>query len=339
MKVDLRSDTITKPSKQMLEAMFNAQVGDDVFEEDPTVNLLEAKCASLFGMEAGLFCPSGSMTNQIAINIHTIPGSQVICDVGAHVYRYEGGGIALNSFSTTKTINGERMMFTAKDVEEALNPVDDIHQPVPSLICIENTTNRGGGGCWQLNEIEKIGKLCKTHKLAYHLDGARLFNAIVANGHDPKDFGEQFDTISICLSKGLGAPVGSVLLGTKEHILKARRIRKRLGGGMRQAGILAAAGIYALENNIDRLNDDHQRAKEIENVLKECSFVHSILPVETNIVIFEIKKDYPAKKFIQDLAKHDIHAFQFGEQQVRFVTHLDFNDKHLNKLILDLKRL
>ena len=267
MTIDLRSDTVTKPTKAMLDAMFSAEVGDDVFGEDPTINKLEEKCAALFGMQAGLFCSSGTQTNQVAIKLHTQPGDEVICDANAHIYYYEGGGIAFNAGSSTKLLNGERGKFSAQDVINAIR-ADNVHFPRTSLVAVENTHNRGGGSIYDFNELEKIAAVCKKNNLAFHLDGARIFNAIVETDKSAKDFGRIFDTISVCLSKGLGAPVGSLLLGTKEHIYKARRIRKVFGGGMRQAGYLAAAGIYALDNNISRLKEDHARAKRLADILK-----------------------------------------------------------------------
>ena len=269
MKIDLRSDTVTKPSKEMLDAMYLAPVGDDVFEEDPTVIELENTSANIFGKEAGIFCPSGTMTNQIAIRLHTQPGSEVICDKLSHIYNYEGGGIAVNSLSSVKLLTGDGGRFTADDVLKSIQP-DDIHAPITSLVSIENTSNKGGGCCYDLKEIEKIAAVCKDKNLPLHLDGARIFNALIAKNELGTEHGKHLDTISICLSKGLGAPIGSVLLGSKEHISRARRIRKVLGGGMRQVGGIAAAGLYALKNNVDRLVEDHNRAKELANVLKTC---------------------------------------------------------------------
>ncbi len=291
MTIDYRSDTVTRPSAEMRQAMMNAKVGDDVFGDDPSINELEELTANIFEMEASVFCPSGTMTNQVAIKCHTNPGDEVICETGSHIYQYEGGGIAVNSSASVKLINGDRGRITAAQVEEAINP-EDIHRANTSLVSLENTANRGGGSCYELNEIKKIQRVCKQHDLKLHLDGARLFNALVANTETPKEYGQIFDSISVCLSKGLGAPVGSVLLGPKEFIKKARRIRKVFGGGMRQAGYLAAAGIFALKNNVERLQEDHHRAKQIAQALSTKEFVGKILPVETNIVIFEVRDKY-----------------------------------------------
>ena len=258
MEINLISDTVTRPGRGMLEAMMTAKVSDDVFKNDPTVNLLEAKVAEMFGKEAALFFPSGSMTNQTAIKLHTNPGEQLICDKYAHVYNYEGGGASFNSGVSCKLVDGHRGMMTADQVEAAINPPDFYHSPLTSLVCIENTTNKGGGACWDFAELRKIKAVCETHGLAYHLDGARLWNALVAKKETPEQYGALFDSISVCLSKGLGCPVGSVLVGSAQLIHEAIRVRKILGGGMRQAGFLAAAGIYALDHHIERLADDHR---------------------------------------------------------------------------------
>ncbi|MFZ1528170.1 MAG: GntG family PLP-dependent aldolase [Ferruginibacter sp.] len=332
MNTDLRSDTFTKPGAAMLEAMMKADVGDDVFGEDPTVNQLEAFAAEIFGMEAALFCASGTMTNQIAIKCHTRPGEEVICEKSSHVYIYEGGGIAFNSGCQVRALEGNRGMISAAQVEEAVNP-DDVHRPVSSLVTLENTANRGGGSCYQFNDIEEIKSVCLKNNLRFHLDGARLFNAMQAKGEQPKSYGQVFDSISICLSKGLGAPVGSVLLGKKDFIKQARRMRKVFGGGMRQAGYLAAAGIYALENNIERLGDDHRHAKQIADVLIEKDFIGRILPVETNILIFEVEGKYSAKEFTASLKKHDILCIPISPSQVRMVTHLDISEEMVKKVI------
>jgi threonine aldolase len=290
MIIDFRSDTVTKPSAGMMEAMMQAKVGDDVFGEDPSINELEQLTASLFGMEAGVFCPSGTMTNQIAIKCHTQPGDEVICDEDAHIYQYEGGGIASNSGASVKLLKGDRGRITASQVQAAINP-DDVHRAKTSLVCLENTSNRGGGSCYNFSAIEEIKEVCQKNKLAFHLDGARLWNAMVAKDETPFQYGKAFDSISICLSKSLGCPVGSVLIGTAPFIKKARRIRKAFGGGMRQAGFIAAAGIYALQNNIDRLQTDHQHAIAIANAIAKKEMVKFVLPVETNIIIFELN-DY-----------------------------------------------
>lgn len=337
--IDLRSDTVTRPSKPMLEAMFNAQVGDDVFHDDPTVNALEEKVASLFGKQAAVFCPSGTMTNQIAIKTHTRPGDEVICDVSSHIYNFEGGGIALNSGCSVKLLHGDRGRFTAEDVKNNINNPDDLHLAMTKVVAIENTCNKGGGSCYNFSEIENIAQLCKKHKLKFHLDGARLFNALVEKSESPEQYGSVFDSISICLSKGLGAPVGSLLTGDKEFIADARRFRKAFGGGMRQAGYLAAAGIYALDNNIERLKTDHQRAKELGNVLFSLSYVKSVLLVETNIVIFSLNDDKESSEFIAELQKEGILVVGFGPQTIRVVTHLDFTDDDMENVIKVLKKL
>jgi len=297
MIIDLRSDTVTKPSKAMLEAMMHAEVGDDVFEEDPTVMQLEAMAAGIFGKEAGLFCPSGTMTNQVAVKVHTRPGDEVICDKTAHMYLYEGGGIAFNSGASVRLINGNRGRFTAEEVLGNIN-ADNVHFPVTRLVVVENTVNRGGGAIWKFADIKDIASVCRNNKLKLHLDGARIFNALAETGEKPIEYGALFDSVSVCLSKGLGAPIGSVLLGDKEFIKQARRVRKVLGGGMRQVGILAAAGIFALQNNIERLKDDHRRAKALEKILQKVPFVQEVLPVETNIVIAEFEKNIKAADFI-----------------------------------------
>lgn len=328
MTIELRSDTFTKPSPAMLEAMFSAQVGDDVFEEDYTVKSLEEKTAKMFGYEAGLFCTSGTMTNQIAINVHVNQGDEVICDALSHVYLYEGGGIAANSSASVNLLHGNRGRLSAEQISEAIHE-DNVHYPISRLVSLENTVNKGGGCYYQLSEIQKIKAMCKEKNMALHLDGARLFNALVETQESPLEYGKAFDSISICLSKGLGIPVGSVLLGTSEFIKKARKVRKRWGGGWRQAGYLAAAGIYALENNIERLKDDHFRAREIGKIMEGISEVEEIYPVDTNIVIFRINDKILVSDYVQKLNEKGIKASPFGKHLVRFVTHLDFTNEHL----------
>ena len=331
--IDYRSDTFTKPSPQMLQAMFTAEVGDDVFGEDPSVNKLEALTAEMFGMEAGLFCPSGTMTNQIAIKCHTQPGDEVICDKLSHVYIYEGGGIAFNSGAQVKAIDGDRGRITAEQVINAINS-EDVHKARTSLVSIENTSNRGGGSCYDFIDIQKIKEVCINNNLKLHLDGARLFNAIVSNNEKPKQYGEAFDSISICLSKGLGTPVGSVLLGKKDFIKQARRIRKVFGGGMRQAGFMAAAGIYALENNIERLEIDHTNAKLVAKALLEKEFTGKMLPVETNIIIFEvIGNQYSAKSLAEAFKKDAILVMPISATQIRMVFHLDITPQMIKETI------
>ena len=337
MKIDLISDTVTRPTKEMLQAMMNANVGDDVFKMDPTVNQLQEKAAKLFGMEDALFFPSGTMANQTAIKLHTQPGDKLICDTYAHVYNYEGGGAAFNSGVTCKLIDGNRGMFTAEQLQSALAGRSDIHVPYSRLVCIENTTNKGGGACWEFSELEKINKIAGENNVAFHLDGARLFNALVAKNETPEQYGQLFDTISICLSKGLGAPVGSLLLGSKAHIAKALRIRKLLGGAMRQVGFLAAAGIYALDNHVERLTEDHQRAVEIGEVLKAVSYVTKIEPIETNIIIFYVDEKIGANTFIQKMKEKNILLTPMGEGRIRIVTHLDYTLNMHEVLLNELK--
>lgn len=337
MTIDLRSDTVTRPGKEMLAAMFSAEVGDDVFAEDPSVIALEEKSAKLFGMEKALFCPSGTMTNQIAIKVHTQPGDEVICDAASHIYNYEGAGISLNSSAQARLINGTRGKITADQITSCIN-ADYDWLAKTSLVSLENTINKAGGSIYTLEEVKPITKLCKEKKLKLHLDGARLFNALVESGESEKSWGTQFDSISICLSKGLGAPVGSLLLGSAEFIKKARRIRKVFGGGMRQAGYLAAAGIYALDHNVKRLKEDHTRASALKECLEQCAYVERVLPVETNIVIFELK-GINAADFERKLFGKGIRSSVFGPQTIRFVTHLDFNDDMLQQVIVILKSL
>ncbi len=330
--IDFRSDTVTRPTPAMLEAMFRAPVGDDVFGEDPSINKLEAICASLFGMEAAIFCPSGTMTNQIAIKCHTQPGDEVICDRLSHVYQYEGGGIAFNSGASVRLLEGNRGRINALQVKEAINP-DDIHKPVSSLVSLENTANRGGGSCYQFFEIQAIKEVCLQNKLKLHLDGARLFNALVAKNETCKQYGEVFDSISICLSKGLGTPLGSVLIGKSDLIKKARRIRKVMGGAMRQAGFMAAAGIYALENNVARLQEDHHHAQMITKALQEKDFIGEVLPVETNIIIFEITGRYTAAEIVAKLKEQEIFVIAISPQQIRIVIHLDIHPEDIIRTI------
>ena len=331
MIIDLRSDTFTKPSPAMLQVMMQARVGDDVFGEDPSVNELECFSKDMFGMEAAIFCPSGTMTNQIAIKCHTQPGEEVICDKMSHVYIYEAGGIAFNSGCQVKALEGDRGRITSLQVQQAINP-DDVHKARTSLVSLENTANRGGGSCYYFTDIQQIKTVCVNNNLMLHLDGARLFNALVAQQEQPKQYGEIFDSISICLSKGLGAPVGSLLLGRADFIKKARRVRKVFGGGMRQAGFLAAAGLYALQNNIDRLSEDHHHAKQIAEALLKKDFTGKMLPVETNILIFEVIERYTAASFCERLKEEKILCIPISPTQVRMVTHLDISSEMIKKL-------
>jgi threonine aldolase len=336
--IDLRSDTVTKPTPGMLDAMFRAKVGDDVFNEDPTVTELEQKVAAMFGHEAGLFCPSGTMTNQIAIKVNTQPGDEVLCDVSAHIYNFEGGGISFNSGVQAKLIPGERGRMSAKQIEESINPTFDWLTRT-RLVSVENTANRAGGSYYSLQQIREIGAVCKQHGLRYHLDGARIFNAIVEAGYSAADIGSNFDSVSVCLSKGLGAPAGSVLLGSKEFVRQSRRIRKIFGGGMRQAGFIAAAGIYALDHHVERLKEDHARAKVIADTLSNAEYVANVLPVDTNIIIFNLNDKLSPEKFVKQLAENGIKATGFGKQAIRFVTHLDFTDDMLEKTVKVLRTL
>lgn len=309
--------------------MFAAPVGDDVFGEDPTVNALEEKMARLFGMESALFCPSGTMTNQIAIRLHTRPQTEVICHQYSHIYLYEGGGIMSNSLASVKLLTGDLGKITAAQIAESINP-DDVHAPETTLVSLENTMNKGGGSIYTLDEIKPIQALCTEKGLKLHLDGARLFNALVESGESPADWGAHFDTISICLSKGLGCPIGSVLLGTKADMKRARKVRKVFGGGMRQAGFLAAAGIYALDNHVNRLKEDHIRARALGEILRTQSFVTETLPVSTNIVIARLDGITP-EELLKKLAEKNIKAVKFGKDLVRFVTHYDFGDEELEE--------
>ena len=329
--IDLRSDTVTRPTPAMLAAMWAAPVGDDVYEEDPTVRRLEEAAAARFGMEAGLFCPSGTMTNQIAIKAHTEPLSEVICEQTAHVYLWEVGGIAFHSSASVALLVGDRGRLTAAQVEAAIRP-DNVHYPTTRLVCLENTHNRGGGSCYSWDDMAAISEVAKRHGLARHLDGARIFNALVATGQRSEDYNQVFDSISVCLSKGLGAPVGSVLLGTKAFIQKCKRIRKVMGGGWRQAGYLAAAGLYALENNVDRLADDHRRAARLAEVLRQQPYVTEVLAPETNLVIFRLHERQPSADFLAALEAQGIRASNFGPQWIRFVTHLDVDDAMMDRI-------
>lgn len=339
MIIDLRSDTITKPTKGMLEAMLSAKVGDDVYKEDPTVNALEERIATMFGKKTALFFPTGSMANQAAIKLHTNPGEQVICDKYAHIYNYEGGGASFNSGVSCKLIDGHRGMFNADQVVESINPPDFYHSPLTRLVAVENTTNKGGGACWNFEEIKKIRTVCNEHNLGYHLDGARLWNALVNTNETALQYGEVFDTISVCLSKGLGCPIGSVLVGGEDIMKGAIRIRKIFGGGMRQVGYLAAAGLYALDHHIDRLKQDHNKAKEIGEMLGTLSQIKTVEPIETNIIIFELNPDVNETVFVQNLVKNNIHIIGMGGGKLRIVTHLDYTDAMHEKLLSILTNL
>jgi threonine aldolase len=328
--IELRSDTFTKPTAGMLQAMFAAEVGDDVFEEDPTTNELENYAAKLFGYEAALFCTSGTMANQIAIKAHTQPGHEVICDSLSHIYLYEGGGIAANSGVSTQLIDGDRGRISAAQIEEHIK-VDNVHYPVSSLVSLENTVNKGGGCIYDITELQKIKSLCQEYNMALHLDGARLFNALVATGETPQQHGALFDSISICLSKGLGAPVGSVLMGSRAYIHQARRVRKRFGGGWRQSGFLAAAGLYALQHQVTRLAEDHAHAQALGKIFSNCTWVQAVVPIETNIVIINLKENLLAQDYVQKMEAHGIKCMAFGKDKIRAVTHHDFSAEDLQQ--------
>ena len=330
--IDYRSDTVTKPSQEMREFMCNATVGDDVFQEDPTVNELEEFTANYFGKEAALFCSSGTQTNQIAINVHVQPGGEVICHEESHIYKYEGGGIAKNSGASVRLLQGDRGRLTLESIAQWVNP-DDVHYPTTQLISLEDTANRGGGAIYDLEEIKRIRHFALENGLPLHLDGARLLNAIVATGVNPATYATNFDSISVCLSKGLGAPVGSVLIGTKDFIKKARRVRKVFGGGMRQAGMIAAGGLYALKNNVDRLKIDHQHALQLESCLLQLTWVKTVFPVQTNIVVVVLKDAAKRDEIINLLKERNVLAMAFGPGMIRFVTHLDISSNQLDQTL------
>ncbi|MBS1597657.1 MAG: PLP-dependent transferase [Bacteroidetes bacterium] len=338
MPIDFRSDTVTLPVPGMLHAMMTAQVGDDVFEEDPTVTHLEEMSAKLFGMEAALYCVSGTMSNQVAIRCHTRPGDELICEKQAHIYIYEGGGIAANSGVQVRAIEGDRGQISAKQVAAVVNP-DDVHKAHTSLVCLENTSNRGGGSCYDFEEIVKIKKVCTDNHLSFHLDGARIFNAMVAKDELPASYGGLFDSISFCLNKGLGCPIGSMLVGKKDFIKQARRIRKVFGGGLRQAGYMAAAGIYALQHHVPLLEADHARAKALAAELTKKYFVKSMMPVETNIIIFEVDSSYTAKEIADAFKQRNILVIAISPTQVRFVTHLGISDDMMHDAISAIQHL
>ena len=337
--IDFRSDTVTKPTNEMLEAMFNAPVGDDVFSEDPTVNELQEFAADYFGKEAALFCSSGTQTNQIAINVHVQPGGEVICHEESHIYKYEGGGIAKNSGASVRLLQGDRGRLTVDEIAKWINNPDDVHFPLTQLVSLEDTANRGGGAIYDFEEIKKIKAFCVANQLPLHLDGARLMNALVETGIDPKVYAYQFDSISLCLSKGLGAPVGSVLVGTKDFIKQARRVRKVFGGGMRQAGIIAAGGLYALKHNVERLKIDHDHARKLESTLNELDWVQSVLPVQTNIVVAILKDANQREVIIERLAERKVRIMAFGPGMLRMVTHLDVTSEQIEETCTILKSL
>jgi threonine aldolase len=339
MIVDLRSDTVTKPTPAMHQTMMQAEVGDDVFGEDPSVINLEKKCAALLGMEAAVFCPSGTMTNQIGIKINTQPYDEVICYKGSHIYKYEGGGVAGNSLASVRLLEGDRGRITVKEIETNINNVNDVHLPISSVVSLENTVVREAGSYYTLDQIKTISEFARSRNLKMHLDGARLFNALVETGDNAIDYGKYFDSVSICLSKGLGAPVGSVLVCKKELEPKARRMRKAFGGGMRQAGFLAAAASYALDNHVNRLKEDHTRARVLGKELGQQGWVKSVMPVDTNIVIFSVVDSTTPENILAQLNNDQVKAIKFGPQEIRLVTHLDFDDKMLDKTIQVFKKI
>ena len=334
MLIDLRSDTVTKPSPGMIDAMSSARLGDDVYFEDPTVNQLQDRLAKMFGKDKALFFPTGTMANQAAIKLHTQPGEQVICDKYAHIYNYEGGGVSFNSGVSCKLIEGNRGMISSEQVITAINPPDFYHSPLTTLVALENTTNKGGGACWDFEEIKKIKLVCNEKKLGFHLDGARLWNALEEKSETPDQYGQYFDTISVCLSKGLGCPIGSVLVGNNDIMEKAIRTRKMLGGSMRQVGVLAAAGLYALDHHRKRLVDDHQKAKDIGRVLEGLKYVFNVQTVETNIVIFELEKNVDSNYFIENLKSKNILISDMGSGKLRIVTHMDYSEK-MHEILLE----
>lgn len=329
--INLASDTVTKPTPDMLNAMMGAEVGDDVFGEDPTIRALEEKAADMFGKEAGLFCPSGTMTNQIALKVHTRPLDEVICHSYSHIYQYETAGYAFNSGIGVNLLEGPEGKINAPQVAAAIKPRFD-WLPVSRLVVIENTCNKGGGSYYTLDEVKAISDLCKEKGLAFHLDGARIFNALVETGESPADHGALFDSVSVCLSKGLGAPVGSLLLGEQEFIAEARRFRKVMGGGMRQAGYLAAAAIYALDHHVERLREDHEKARKLAAAVQQLPFVSQVRPVKTNILIFDVEAPHTAESFLAVLAAKGVKAVAFGPQTVRMVTHLDVSMEEIERV-------
>jgi threonine aldolase len=338
MIIDFRSDTVTKPTPGMMDAMMKAMVGDDVFGEDPTVNLLEKKMADLFGMEAAIYCASGTMSNQIAITCHTRPADEVICEQESHVYYYEGGGIAFHAGCQTKTLAGDRGRINAAQVLKSINP-NDLHKARTSLVCLENTSNRGGGSCYDLEEIKKIRQVCDEHQLMLHLDGARLFNALAAKNEKPRDHGTRFHSISVCFNKGLGCPTGSILMGTEKFILQARRARKVFGGGMRQTGFLAATALYALDHHVERLATDHIHAKKIGVALENHPSVKMVLPVETNLVIFELTDGHDPNIFIKKMKEKNILMLPISSKRLRMVTHLDISEEMVDHFLKILETL
>lgn len=337
--INLLSDTVTKPTPAMREAMFSAEVGDDVFQQDPTALELESYGAELLGMEAGLFCPSGVMANQIAIHLHTQPLDEVICDKTAHIYNYEAGAWAMHSGVSIKLLEGQDGIINVENIREAIQPQFD-WLPKSRLLVIENTCNKAGGTHYDLNQIQELTSFAQKQGLKRHLDGARLFNALCITGESPQKYGQYFDTISFCLSKGLGAPVGSLLVGSAEKIREARRVRKALGGGMRQIGFLAAAGLHALKHHRKRLAEDHEKADILRKSLQKNEGVTGVRPGESNIVIFDLDPTYmSAEEFIEKLKEHHVLCAAFGPQTVRFVTHMDVSHEEVGKACKIIEKL
>ncbi len=322
----------------MLEHMMKAEVGDDVFRQDPTTAALEEKMAEMFGHEAALFCPSGTMTNQIAIKAQTQPLDEILCDELSHIYRYELGGYGFHSGVAIHVMRGTNGIITADLVHQAVKPKADWN-PVTKLVCLENSVNLGGGNYYKIADLKPIADASKSHNLKLHLDGARLFNVLVETGESPIAYGDLFDSISICLSKGLGAPVGSMLTGSSEMIAQARRIRKVMGGGMRQCGYLAAAGIYALDHHVDRLKEDHQRAKLCGQKLSTVEWVKELMPVFTNIVLFRVADHLNSQEVVSRLARLNIHCAAMTDRIVRWVFHLDIDDEMVDYVVSESDHL
>lgn len=327
---------MTRPTPGMLDAMHGAVVGDDVWEEDPTVKLLEHSLAQRFGKQAGLFCPTGTMANQVALKTLTQPGQELLCDYTTHIYQYESGAYALLSGLSTKLLHGDRGRLNAEQVQQALN-ADDIHKARTSIVCLENTCNKGGGSVYRLDMVQGIRQVCQDQGMALYLDGARLFNALAVTGEPPAEWGNAVDMLGIGLSKGLGCPAGTVLLGSREQVHQARRWRKVFGGGMRQVGYLAAAGLYALEHHVERLREDHERARLLAEAVQERPWCRELLPVESNIVLFHLDAAYDPDTFLMALESGGVLAIGMGADLIRLVTHLDLSEEGL-ALALDVIR-
>ncbi len=339
--IDLRSDTVTKPTPGMRRAMAEAEVGDDVFGDDPTVKRLEAKTAELLGKEAALFVPSGTMANQIGVAIHARPGDELLCSATSHVYVWEAGGVARLSGVTARTFAGDRGLLSLEDVREAIRPVDDVHYVRTRLVCLENTHNRGGGRVHPIGEVARIARWAREHNLAMHLDGARLMNAVVATGRPADEWCQHFDTVSLCYSKGLGAPIGSAIAGSSEEIASARRLRKLFGGGMRQVGVIAAAALYALENHVDRLREDHEHAQALAEAFTSVDgFSLEMGPVETNLVWVAVSpKMGTAAEVAAYLASRGILVSVPGKQVIRACTHLDVSEEQVERAAQTIRQI